>query len=184
MNRVHALSSEELAALQELYRQTKDADVRSRCQMILLSNDGLSPPAIAAQVRFHRRTVTRYIQRYEAEGLAGLLTKPRSGRPPKATAVYKSLLLSAVEQSPRSLGLPFSNWTTGSLAEHLTQETSIELSARQVENILKDNGWQLRRPVRTVKHKQDADLVEEKKTDSLPDEPGQREPDHPLWRFG
>ena len=165
MNRVHALSAKELRALGKLHRRTKDADVRSRCQMILLSNDGRSPPQIAKEVRFHRRTVTRYIQRYETEGIAGLQTRPRSGRPPKATAAYKFRLLQAVAQEPRGLGLPFSNWTTGNLAEYLACKTGIVLSARQVENILKANDWQLRRPVRTVKHKQDAELVEEKKSD-------------------
>jgi transposase len=133
--------------------------------MIWLSHEGLSPPQIAAQVRVHRRTVTRYVQRYEAEGIDGLQTRPRSGRPPKATQAYTARLLQAVAQVPRSLGFPFSNWTTAGLAAYLHQETSIELSPRQVENILKANGWRLRRPVRTVKHKQDRDLVEEKKTD-------------------
>ena len=164
MNQVHALSTDEVTALEELHRHTKDADMRSRCQMILLSNEGLSPPKIAEQVRFHRRTVTRYIQRYKAEGIDGLLTRPRSGRPPKATEAYTSLLLQAVEQAPRMLGLPFSNWTTANLAEYLAEKTDIELSGRQVENILKANDWRLRRPVRTVKHKQDSELVEEKKT--------------------
>lgn len=164
MNRVHALSTEEIVGLEELYRQTKEADVRSRCQMILLSNEGRSPPQIAKQVRFHRRTVTRYIQRYEAAGIDGLLTRPRPGRPPKATEAYKALLLRAGEQKPRMLGLPFSNWTTANLAGYLAQETGIALSPRQVENLLKANDWRLRRPVRTVKHKQDADLFEEKKT--------------------
>lgn len=174
MNRVHALSTEELAALGELYRQTKDANVRSRCQMILLSNEGLSPPQIAKQVRFHRRTVTRYIQRYETEGIEGLLTKPRSGRPPKATETYKALLLQTVAQEPRALDLPFSNWTSANLAEYMTKKTDVDLSARQVENILKANDWRLRRPTRTVKHKQDPDLVEEKKTHPRGHEPGGR----------
>jgi transposase len=96
MNRVHTLSAAELEALETLYRQTSAADVRSRCQMILLSNEGRSPPHIAEQARFSRRTVTRFIQRYEAEGIQGLMTKPRPGRPPKATAVYKAQLLELV----------------------------------------------------------------------------------------
>ncbi len=166
MNRVHTLADEEIIALEALYRQTKEADVRSRCQMILLSNEGLSPPQIAEQVRLSRRTVTRIIQRYAAEGIQGLITKPRSGRPSKVTAVYKAQLLEAVAQLPRELGLPFSNWTTANLAEYLREPTGIALSARQVENVLKANDWRLRRPVRTVKHKQNPDLVQEKKSDS------------------
>lgn len=180
MNRVHVLPPEERAALEQLYRQTKDADIRSRCQMILLSDEGLSPPQIATQVRFHRRTVTRYIQRYEAEGLAGLRTKPRSGRPPKATQAYKTLLLATVAQAPRTLELPFSNWTTANLAAYMHTETGIALSPRQVENILKANGWRLRRPARTVQHKQDPDLVAEKKTHPNGTGTSQREPDYSL----
>ena len=166
MNRVHALSRAEHTALEALYRRTKDPDVRSRCQMVLLSHEGHSPPAIAKQVRFHRRTVTRWLQRYEAEGLEGLLTKPRPGRPPKATAAYTAQLLEAVAREPRELGLPFSNWTTAHLAHYLGEHTEVVLSPRQVENILKAHGWRLRRPVRTVQHKQDPELVEDKKTHS------------------
>jgi transposase len=133
--------------------------------MILWSNEGLSPPQIAQRVRFSRRTVTRYIKRYEAEGLLGLFTKSRPGRPRRVTRDYEAQLLRVVAQEPRSLGLPFSNWTTAKLAEYMTQQTGITISPRQVENHLKANGRRLRRPVRTVKHKQDPDLFEEKKTD-------------------
>jgi transposase len=164
MNRVHTLSAEEIQALEQLHRETDDADVRSRCDMILWSNEGLSPPRIAKRVRFSRDTVVRYIKRYEAEGLAGLFTRPRSGRPRRVTPEYEAKLLEAVAQEPRSLGLPVSNWTTGRLAEYMAQQTGITVTARQVEKYLKAHGWRLRRPVRTVKHKQDPVLVEEKKT--------------------
>ena len=81
------------------------------------------------------------------------------------TTEYEAQLLQAVAQEPRSLGLLFSNWTTAKLAKYMAQETGISISPRQVENYLKANDWRLRRPVRTVKHKQDPDLFEEKKTD-------------------
>jgi len=164
MNRVHKLSTEEIKALKQLHRETDEANVGSRCDMVLWSNEGLSPPQIAQRVRFSRRTVTRHIKRYEAEGLAGLLTRSRSGRPRCVTSEYEAKLLEVVAQAPRSLGLPFSNWTTAKLAEYMAQQTGISISPRQVENYLKANNWRLRRPVRTVKHKQDAALVEEKKT--------------------
>ena len=59
--------------------------------------------------------------------------------------------------------LPFSNWTTAYLADYLAQQTDITISSRQVETYLKAHGWRLRRPVRSVKHKQDPELVEEGK---------------------
>lgn len=164
MNRVHTLSDKEIQQLEQLYRDTKDADVRTRCDMILLSNEGLSPPEIAHRVRFSRETVVRFVKRYNDEGIAGLVNKPRSGRPPRVTDAYATQLLAAIEQEPRDLGLPFSNWTTANLAEYLATQTGIAMSARQVENYLKTNDYRLRRPVRTVKHKQDPGLVNEKKT--------------------
>jgi transposase len=164
MNRVHTLSSKEIQQLEQLYRDTKDADVRTRCDMILLSNQGLSPPEIAHRVRFSRETVARFIKRYNEEGIAGLADKPRSGRPRRVTDEYLTQLAKAIEQAPRNLGLPFSNWTTANLAEYLANRTGIVIGARQVENYLKAKDYRLRRPVRTVKHKQDPELVCEKKT--------------------
>ncbi len=166
MNQVHSLTEQEINELTHLHRRTNDANVRSRCDMILLSNESLSPSQIAKRVRFSHDTVSRYITRYEAEGINGLLTKPRSGRPRKVTPVYEKHLLELVEQEPRAADLPFSNWTTANLATELAERTGIEISPRQVENYLKQHDWRLRRPVRTVKHKQDAELVAEKKTDS------------------
>jgi transposase len=164
MKRVHCLSDEETQALKQLYRSTKASDVRSRCEMILLSNEGLSPPKSGERVRFSGRTVRRYLDRYETDGMAGLCNKARPGRPPRVTLAYVKQLGELVEQFPRDLGNPFSNWTTENLAVYLAEQTGIVIGARQVENYLKANEWRLRRPVRTVKHKQDKQQVEEKKT--------------------
>jgi transposase len=62
--------------------------------------------------------------------------------------------------------MPFSNWTTVNLATEMAKRTGIEITPRQVENYLKRHDWRLRRPVRTVKHKQDTELVAEKKTNT------------------
>lgn len=161
---VHGLTQEEIAALQDQHRRTKAASVRSRCEMILLSHEGLSPPQVAQRVRRSDRTVRRTIDRYEAEGLAGLNNKAIPGRAPRVTAAYLEQLEQAVEGNPRELGLPFSNWTSANLATYMAQQTGIEIKARQMENYLKAQGWRLRRPVLSVKHKQDQAQVAEKKS--------------------
>lgn len=164
MRHVHPLTDEEVQAVQQLHRSTKNSAIRSRCDMILLSHEGFSPPQIGQRVRCSGRTVRRFIVRYEREGLGGLSPRPRPGRPPRVTPEYLQLLEERVEQWPRDVGLPFSNWTTANLATDMAQQTGITLSARQLENYLKANDWRRRRPVRTVKHKQDIDLVTAKKT--------------------
>lgn len=87
---VYSLDDEETQALQQLHRKTKEANVRSRCEMILLSAEGLTPPQISERVRFSSRTVLRYIDRYEDEGIAGLMSKPPPGRPPRVTGLSGS----------------------------------------------------------------------------------------------
>jgi len=82
--RVRELSDSEVADLDRAYRATNNADLRTRCQIILLSNEGFSTPQIASLVRFSEDTVLYWIDRFEAEGLAGLEDRPRSGRSPKS----------------------------------------------------------------------------------------------------
>lgn len=70
-------------ALHQLYRQTNDADLRTRCQMILLSSTGHAVSEIADLTLFDENTILYWFDRYESQGLAGLEDRPRSGRPPK-----------------------------------------------------------------------------------------------------
>ncbi|WP_157548073.1 IS630 family transposase [Micromonospora sp. ATCC 39149] len=56
--------------------------VAMRTVMILLSADGMSPAEIAELLHYDDPvTVRRWIRRHNAEGLAGLPDRPRSGRP-------------------------------------------------------------------------------------------------------
>jgi transposase len=79
-----------MAALQRLYRTTSSADLRTRCHMILLSTQRYTVAQIAALLFFGEDTVLYWLNRYEADGLAGLADRPRSGRPPKSIAQGRS----------------------------------------------------------------------------------------------
>lgn len=81
---IDKLTKEEQEALQTLYRQTENANTRTRCQMILLSVHGRSVAEIASLTFFDEDTVLYWFDRYEAENLKGLEDRPRSGRPPKS----------------------------------------------------------------------------------------------------
>ena len=63
------------AELQGRWRQAR------RAVMVLLSLRGLAPSQIAELLDCHPATVRRWIGRFNAEGLAGLADRPRSGRP-------------------------------------------------------------------------------------------------------
>ncbi len=110
--RIAELNAEQLGALEELYRTTRDARLRRRAQMVLLAAERrMTAAEIAEIVRVSEETVRRWLKRYLAEGVEGLRDVPRPGAPRKVTADYKERLLHAVRRRPRSLGLPFSLWT-------------------------------------------------------------------------
>ena len=140
-----------LAALDRLYRTTRDARLRSRAQMVLLAGEQrLAAPAIAAIVREDEETVRRWLKRYCAEGIAGLQDRPMPARATKTPPAYRARLLAAVRQRPRSLGQPYSLWTLQRLADYLAELTSIRVSYETVRTLLKARGVVLSRPQHTV----------------------------------
>lgn len=81
---VRKLSEAELKALRGLYRHTQNADVRTRCQMVLLSAQEYAVSEIAELTLFNEDSVLYWLDRYESQGLSGLEDRPRSGRRPKS----------------------------------------------------------------------------------------------------
>lgn len=81
---IRKLTQEEEQALRQLYRRTDAAEIRTRCQMLLLSAQGHSVAEIARLTFYEEDTVLYWFDRYEAENLAGLEDRPGRGRPPKS----------------------------------------------------------------------------------------------------
>jgi len=78
---VPPLSEERVLELERLYRKTEVPRVRTRAQMVLLSAEKkLKVDEIADIVRESSVTVLRWLHRYIAEGIQGLLDAPRAGR--------------------------------------------------------------------------------------------------------
>ncbi|SRR5216684_7196301 len=121
--------------------------VRVRCQMLLLSADGWSPPRIAAHLSYKPHTIRAVIRRFQERGGTGLKRDP-PGPPPdtrrreQVTAAIERLL--AQERT----------WTAAQLAAALS-EAGIALSTRQTRKDLGGMGARWRRTVRPLAHKQD-----------------------------
>ena len=77
---VPSLSEEQILELEQLYRKTEVPRVRTRAQMVLLSAEKkFTADEIADIVRESSVTVLRWLHRYIAEGIQGLLDTPRFG---------------------------------------------------------------------------------------------------------
>jgi transposase len=81
---IRSLTSPERRSLHQ-FQHRATATLARRAQMLLLSADGWSVPAIAQLFGCCRRTVRTWIHAVVEHGLAGLLGKPL-GRPRKAIA--------------------------------------------------------------------------------------------------
>lgn len=145
--RLSPQSEEQIKALDELYRHSKDGRLRQRAQIVLLAvEQGMVASQIAVIVRLNEESVRRWLKRYEAEGIAGLKDDPRPGMAPIVTAGYRAQLVTAVRRRPRSLGQPFSLWTCQRLANYLAEITGIRVSDESVRRHLALEGIVLSRP--------------------------------------
>ena len=160
---VRKLKAKERAELSRILHSREDGRVVRRAQMILQSAQGIHVPTIASAWDTTVQTVLKTIHRFNAEGLASLTDRPRSGRPVKATEQYIEVLKQAVQCSPRDLGYPFSSWTLNRLREHVGHETGVLLNPRYLSSLMGKHGIVYRRPKHLMTHLRDPQEYDEKK---------------------
>ena len=148
---VPSLSEEQILELEQLYRKTEVPRVRTRAQMVLLSAEKkLTADEIADIVRESSVTVLRWLHRYIAEGIQGLLDAPRSGRSSILTDEFRKRLLEVVRRRPRSLGLEFSMWTLQRLANFMAEDSGTRVSTETIRRALAKEDIVFSRPQHTI----------------------------------
>lgn len=149
--RVSSQTAEQLEALRQLYRYTRDVRIRTRTQIVLLAvEQAMRAPQIAAIVRENDGTVRTWLRRYEAEGTEGLSDRPRPGGPSKITPAFVEQLLRVVRKRPRGLDLPFSLWSCQRLADYMAEQLGIRVSDETIRRQLAEHGIALSRPQHKV----------------------------------
>jgi transposase len=134
--------ADERATLEAGLRSTSAFTVR-RCQILLASAEGQSPPAIAYDLRCTDQTVRNAIHAFHQRGLAAL--QPRSSRPHTLSIICDAgaceSLRALLHHSPRTFGKPTSRWTLALAAEvsfaqgltpRLVSDETIRLALRRM----------------------------------------------------
>lgn len=156
---VRRLTARERREVEELVRRPPSVALFRRAKAVQLSADGWKTGEIAGIVDRDRSAVTRWLHRFDEEGLAALEPRKSSGRPPKADEVYQAELKEAANTNPSDLGYPFTRWSLDTLREHLKRKTGIELDNSRVSRLLKAIGFRYGRPKLDLKHRQDPQAV-------------------------
>jgi transposase len=133
-------------ALQDEIRRNDAARYDHRLHGVLLVAQGLTCPQAAALLGDSARTVVNWVQRFEADGLAGLSEGERSGRPSRLSAAHLAEVEAALRENPSKFGLPTQNWDGPALSAFLSQQLGIKLKVRQCQRLFRQLGFRLRKP--------------------------------------
>jgi len=149
--RVH-VSDNERTQLEELVRNGNTPQkVALRVRIVLLSAEGISTGETMEQLGTTTPTITRWRNRYETAGVAGLL-KDRS-RPGRKRQIEETKVREVVERTLQEKPPQATHWSTRSLA------AVVGLSPASVQRIWKAHGLKPHR-VRTFKLSRDPRFVE------------------------
>jgi transposase len=145
-----ALSEEERAKIERLTR-AQSAPVRlvRRARIIKRAADGLTAPAIAAELGVSEKMVRVWRERFAQEGVAGLDDAARSGRPRTSNEELYSRVIALARGLPAKPAEgsvpPTCHWTLDRLQEILAEQ-GIPIKRSQVRRILKAEHIKWQRP--------------------------------------
>jgi carbon-monoxide dehydrogenase medium subunit len=140
---VRVPSAAEMDALAQLECDHPRA-IAVRAEIVRLSARGVPIAAIARQLGVSRPTVTVWLGRFERASVPGLLTRPRSGRPPKVTAELLRHVARAIGARPSALGMDGAAWTVKTLRAYLLRTGVVStISAESLRIALRKAGLSL-----------------------------------------
>src|SRR6187551_1902982 len=129
------------AELRALARRERDGRVGARLLALANALDGMSRDEAARAAGMDRQTLRDWVHRYNAEGLAGLRDRPRSGRKPRLTAEQEAELVTAVERGPDPDRDGVVRWRRVDLKELIEARFAIRLHERSVGEVLRRLGF-------------------------------------------
>ena len=98
------------------HSRTMEARLVERARIVLGCLEGKPISTVAESLKVRPNTVIDWRRRFEAEGIAGLQDRPRSGKPPRYTEEFRKQVLSTLEKSPPK---GQAVWDGPALAKHL-----------------------------------------------------------------
>jgi putative transposase len=140
------LSADERNTLLEYYRNQTDPDLRLRAHILLLLADGHTWSLITTVLFCSSRTIARWHQRFQAQGVLGLFGQAR-GAPPRWGSHWISLVIGwFTTSSPRAFGFVRSRWSCSLAVLLLYQEHRLRVSQETVRRWLHRHELVWRRP--------------------------------------
>jgi len=134
-----------LAVQQEIAR-SEESRYDHRLHGILLVSNGISCYQVAEWLGQNPVTIQRWVNRFEADGFAGLQEGERSGRPRRLNETQWEAVDRDLRRSPRELGYAQNLWDGKLLAHYLAEAYGVDVGVRQCQRMFRQLGFRLRKP--------------------------------------
>ena len=134
-----------LAVQQEIAR-SEESRYDHRLHGILLVSNGISCYQVAEWLGQNPVTIQRWVNRFEADGFAGLQEGERPGRPRRLNETQWEAVDRDLRRSPRELGYAQNLWDGKLLAHYLAEAYGVDVGVRQCQRMFRQLGFRLRKP--------------------------------------
>jgi transposase len=134
------------AELERRYRTTRDAETRTRYQMVLLAAQGHTASQIAPLTRRSPDTVRRVLNRYRAGGADAVPYRAHPGQPPHYPPAWQAELERVADLDPHEVGVDSALWSCRLLADYLHTVTGYRAGIETVRLALHRAGFVCKRP--------------------------------------
>jgi len=147
--RLRALTTDEQAEIKRLATSRKESIrlvQRARIIAAMAEDPELTATEAGFKAGFNSSPIgSRWVQRFNEEGVAGLEDRPRPGRNPTHSQEVRSALISLALQKPRSLGYPFELWTLERLQRVFKERQGVHLSDSTIWTWMDEEGFKWKR---------------------------------------
>jgi transposase len=136
------ITEQERAQLQATVRSNQyDRSVASRAQIVLWHHEGYRKVEISRMSGASRPTVDKWIRRYDALGMEGLMDRKSPGGPRQIPNRIRGRVLALTRSTPPSeLGL--SHWSSAAMAGYIKKTEGVYVSREWVSRVWRENGLQ------------------------------------------
>jgi transposase len=138
---------------------TADQLEQRRCRAIHLGRRDKAVTTIAQTVGAGQRSVWRWVQTYQEEGMPGLRARPIPGRPSYLSAEQKAHLAQVLLHGARAAGYQTELWTLKRIAKAIWQEFHVRYQPNALWYLLRGMGWSCQKPQRRACQRDEAAIA-------------------------
>ena len=133
-------------AVQEEIMRSEESRYDHRLHGILLVCCGWNAYEVAEAFGHSPRTVELWVNRFEANGFAGLEKQPQPGRPPRLEAAQQEAVGQDLRRSPREFRYRQNLWDGKLLSHHIAEKFGVRVGVRQCQRLFHSLGFRRRKP--------------------------------------